>query len=157
MLPLIVADSAAGEDRALEPYVDEILRDQRADSVEQLDPQRVRPEVLEELGFRVMDRLVDDREWHRWMNTMIGGEGSEELADFHRGLGRLYLERGGRLPRWERGLGGPGMMMRGHRRWFMSTRIPIPRFIVLLFVLAAPAAAGAVTVAVIRRRNRDDR
>lgn len=146
----------AQEGRALEPYVDELLRERGVDSVSELDADALPPEVLEELGFRVMGRMVDDPEWHRWMNSMMGGEGSEELAEFHRGLGESFIEREGELPEWERGFGGPGMMARHQRRWFMPPRLHIPPPILLLLVIAGITTAVVVTLMVIRRRDRDN-
>ncbi|MFW6214937.1 MAG: hypothetical protein ACOC45_03215 [Alkalispirochaetaceae bacterium] len=147
---------AEDRERALEPYVEEILEGEGAGSLSEIDPDQLPPEVLEELGFRVMDQIVADREWHRWMNEMMGGEGSQELAEFHRGLGESYVERGGELPEWRGRFGEPGMMRWHQQRWFVPPRMLIHPTVLPLLVIAGITSAVVVTGRSIRKRRRDE-
>ena len=107
-----------------------------------IDPEAVPSPLLEELGDAVMADMAGSEAHHGWMDTMMGGEGSESLASAHRWMGYRYLtggygpygpgpgpngtwdgqERPGWNERWGRGGGmhggmrggmmGPGMMGR---------------------------------------------
>jgi hypothetical protein len=114
---------------------------------EAIDPDAVPSPLLEELGDAVMADMAGSEAHHEWMDTMMGGEGSESLGSAHRWMGYRYLtggygpygpgpgpdgrwdDRWSSRPGWGRGPGrgmhggmmGPGMMggwgMMGNPRW----------------------------------------
>ncbi len=100
----------------------------------EIDPLRVPPELLEELGEAVMNEIHPDAEVHEWMDEMMGGEGSESLSTAHRWMGFRYLSGGYALvgP-----MMGGGMMGRGagdcggagewSDRWGMMGNPDVPR------------------------------
>lgn len=96
--------------RPVDEIVSEIMQAQGVTSIEAIDPDGVSPARLEELGDSVMHEMIDDDERHRWMDEMMGGEGSEQLAAMHRWIGYRYLEGGPESMEWGPGMMGPGMM-----------------------------------------------
>ena len=117
----VTADEAHGRD--VETIVGEILHDTGASSLSAVSPDAVSPALLEELGDGVMGLLLDD--WHHErMDAMLGGEGSDSLAAYHRDLGEQYIISGGKLNgsrSWGGGWMGPGGMMGGFRPFSYGT------------------------------------
>lgn len=117
----------AGHGRDIETIVAEIQQMQGVDTFTAIDPDSVPPALLEELGDAVMDRMIGDEERHAWMDQMMGGDGSQQLAAAHRWMGYRYLRSGGgELDAWGPGwmgpaMMGPGMMGRGGMHgWYGS-------------------------------------
>lgn len=77
-----------------------------------IDPAKVPDELLVELGDAVMAAHVGDEQTHEWMDTMMGGEGSDSLDAAHRWMAYNYLAGGytGRFGMMG-GMMGSGSMM----------------------------------------------
>ncbi len=56
-----------------------------------IDPDKVGPALLAELGDDVMDVVIGNKQGHEWMDNMMGGEGSPSLDYMHRLMGYRYL------------------------------------------------------------------
>lgn len=152
---LLSADSAD-----LHGLVSRIIADQGVETIAEVDADSVPPKRAEELGRRVMGRLVGNDRWHEWLNGLMGGEGSPRLAELHRGLGRAYLERGGDPAEvrtdLDHGRHGPGLLG-DHGRWFiprmMLHRALVLRIALLLAALVLAVGAGAVLFRYLQRRR----
>lgn len=108
--------------RSIDQIIAEIEEKQNVDTISRINPDRVSVEHLEELGDAVMDIMLQDRQQHEWMDQMMGGDGSEQLASMHRFIGYRYLQNDGDLTSglWGPGMPGYGMMgpgMMGSRQW----------------------------------------
>lgn len=90
------ADQAEGHGsgRSIESILSEIREIQGIGPKDRIDPEGVDNTLLEELGEAAMSLMVPDPEQHEWMDRMMGGEGSQTLAERHRWMGYRYL-RGG--------------------------------------------------------------
>lgn len=62
-----------GHGRETEEIVNEIQQNQGVDSISEIDPDRVRPALLEELGDSIMGLMIADEQQHAWMDEMMGG------------------------------------------------------------------------------------
>lgn len=83
--------------RSLDMIVQDILQETQADNISNIPISQVSPILLEELGDVVMDELISNSWHHERMDEMLGGEGSFELAQYHRDLGKQYILLGGDL------------------------------------------------------------
>ena len=81
--------------RMSDTIINEIKRNQKVDSIGQINPDKVSTELLEELGDAIMVLMIADEEQHAVMDRMMGGEGSEQLSSTHRWLGFNYLQNEG--------------------------------------------------------------
>ena len=111
--------------RAADVIINEIKQNQSAGSIALIDPEQVSPALLEELGDAVMGLMIADEQQHEWMDAMMGGEGSEQLASTHRWIAYNYLQNDGKLDTWGPGMmgigmGGRGMMGGWNRNWSNS-------------------------------------
>lgn len=95
----------------------EIRTTQGISTNERIDPNKVSPLLLDELGDAVMNVMVPDPREHEWMDNMMGGEGSASLSAMHQQTGYRYLTgqgfpmMGGWMEPWR---GGPYGYRRGH-------------------------------------------
>jgi len=94
------AEEAASQGMAMEPRsVDAIVADiekqQGVSALEQVNADKVSPDLLEELGDAVMGVIIGDPAHHDAMDRMLGGDGSPRLTAFHEDLGQQYLQNGG--------------------------------------------------------------
>ncbi len=94
-----------GHGRTADVIINEIKQNQSVESIIQIDPNQVTPALLEELGDAVMGLMIGDEQQHEWMDEMMGGEDSPQLASNHRWIAYNYLQNDGELNTW-----GPGMM-----------------------------------------------
>ncbi|MCK9438096.1 MAG: hypothetical protein M0Q12_12930 [Synergistaceae bacterium] len=123
------AQEEEGHGRTADVILNEIKQVQGVTSITLIDPDLIRPALLEELGDAVMDLMIADEERHEWMDEMMGGEGSEQLASTHRWIAYNYLQNDGKLDTWGPGMGGygfmgPGMMGSWNRNWNGSLNSP---------------------------------
>jgi len=79
---------------SVEEVLLEIRRELGLSLDDAINPDRVPPFLLEELGEAVMSEAHPDPEQHEWMENTMGGEGSESLATAHRWMGYRYLSGG---------------------------------------------------------------
>jgi hypothetical protein len=102
--------------RPMNEILDEIRINQGIEEGDRIDPDRVSEDLLEELGEAYMAVMVPDPKQHRWMDEMMGSEGSERLASMHKYMGHTYLQGG---------MMGPmgGMMMGPMARGMMSNNV----------------------------------
>ncbi len=92
---------AQSDIRDVDTIVDEILQNQGASNIQNVDPNQVDTELLRELGEAVMDR--NQKAWR---------EDPARVEEANRGVGYRYLRNGGE-PSWlgsGPGMMGPGMM-----------------------------------------------
>lgn len=166
--PLWAQEEAHG--REVSVIVAEIKAEQDVKRLSEINPDAVDPKLLEELGDAVMALTIADEEQHRWMDRMMGGEGSEQLSSAHRWIGYNYLRNDGTTSQWGPGmmgyggLMGPGMMWgHGWGRGWNSGWNPTGRMVpwanpwmnpwVWGFGIVLLGAVIAVVVALIRRRR----
>lgn len=131
----LLADEVSHHDLSVEDAVGRIRDELGLSAEEPIDPDRVPPELLELLGDAVMAEMAVTEAQHEWMDTMMGGEGSESLASTHRWMGYRYLTGGygggfgpgggpGSRGGMHGGMMGPGMMSRwgmmGNPEWGSS-------------------------------------
>lgn len=125
----ILADEVDHHDLSVEDAVEQIRSELGLSPEEPIDADRVPSEMLEALGDAVMAEMAGTEAQHQWMDTMMGGEGSESLASTHRWMGYRYLTGGygggfGRRGGMHGGMMGPGMMgrwgMMGNPEWGSS-------------------------------------
>jgi hypothetical protein len=118
-----------GHGKSIEQVEAQIRADLGLKADERIDPGKVPPELLEELGDAVMGTIHPDPEQHEWMDRMMGGEGSESLAAAHRWMGYRYLSGGygGGFGMMGGGMMGGGMMGPGTMgRWGMMGNPRVP-------------------------------
>jgi uncharacterized membrane protein len=111
-----------GHGRASSVIINEIKQNQNVESISQINPAKISPLLLEELGDAVMGLMIGDEQQHEWMDEMMGGEGSEQLASTHRWIAYNYLENNGNLGSWGPGMRGYGMMNGSWNRNWQNTR-----------------------------------
>lgn len=102
-----------------EQVVNEIRNKMGLSDEDTVDPDAVPEQQLERLGDAVMAEVHPNERVHRWMDRMMGGEGSESLASAHRWMGYRYLTDGSE---YGYGRGRMGMMSSGMmgRSWGMN-------------------------------------
>jgi hypothetical protein len=124
-----LASGDSGHTLSIDEAVSQIRDDLNLSSQQPIDPDAVPAPLLEQLGDAVMAEMAGSEAHHQWMDTMMGGEGSESLASAHRWMGYRYLTGGygpygpgrGMHGGMHGGMRGPGMMgrwgMMGNPRW----------------------------------------
>lgn len=108
----VLTANEGGHGSGIDQIIAEIEQTQGVDTISEINPDRVSPKLLEELGDAVMGIMISDEQQHEWMDQMMGGEGSEQLASMHRLMGYRYLQSNGDLSSglWGPGMSGYGMM-----------------------------------------------
>lgn len=117
------ASQEAQNQQSLQTMVQDLLQSQHVSSVAQLDCSKIPDTTLEKLGDSWMDVMHPNEQTHEAMDNMMGGEGSDSLAQSHIQMAKNYLGcsqangffsmmKGGVLPMmgWDYGYGG---MMQG--------------------------------------------
>ncbi|MFO7848720.1 MAG: hypothetical protein R6V67_02060, partial [Spirochaetia bacterium] len=59
--------------RSVDVIINEIKQEQNAETIAEIQPDRVDTEILEELGDAVMGLMIADETRHEWMDEMMGG------------------------------------------------------------------------------------
>ena len=83
--------SAQDEGKSLKDVVAEIRKSQNLQEDQPIDCSLVTDKQYEEVGEAWMDLMVPNAQRHQMMDRMMGGEGSESLANAHRAMGARYL------------------------------------------------------------------
>ena len=97
--------SADQQPHSINDVLAEIRHGFNLESDDNINPDMVQPDLLEELGEAVMSVMHPIPVQHEWMDQMMGGEGSASLAAAHRWMGYRYLA-GGYGPRSYNGIQG---------------------------------------------------
>lgn len=157
----IFAQSSKEHGRSVEEIIKEIRQELNIGAEENINPGRVNDKLLEQLGEAVMSYMVPDNREHGWMDNMMGGEGSESLANMHRIMGYRYLRdgnisfgpmMGGMSGRGFRGsMMGEGVFGEGWSYWVRSYG-----FWLILFVILSLIAAMIVLVVLSLKRRRGE-
>lgn len=129
--------------------IQKIMDNQGVSTIKQIDPDKVSDAQLERLGDAVMGILIPDEQQHAWMDQMMGGEGSVQLAAKHKWIAYSYLKNDGNLTSigWGSEIMGSGMMMSGwNNGWYGTNGLRGWPFWsgILVFLLVA----GIVVVAI---------
>ncbi len=82
---------ALEKSEAVKSVLAKIRKEQGLNEEEPIDPEKVSPKLLGELGDAVMDVMIGNKEQHEWMDNMMGGEGSASLERMHEQMGYRYL------------------------------------------------------------------
>ena len=109
------AFAGMAEPRSLDAVVADIEQQQNVKALGDVNVDKVKPDLLEELGDAVMDVIIGNAAMHDRMDRMIGGDGSPQLNAFHTDLAVQYLKNGGIQGVRMGGMWGPGRfgMMHG--------------------------------------------
>ncbi len=150
---IVVAVPADDATSSVQAILSRIESQQKVDSVEQIDPDRVGDAQLAQLGEALMDFMVPNERQHELMDQMMGGEGSQSLEAMHRSMGYSYLAGGGDAfwqPGWGSGMMGP-WMMGGWPGWGFHMMSASPLVWVLVAALAVVVVVLVVLLTVRRR------
>jgi len=129
------------EGRSIKEVTSEIRRDQNLQSGQKIDCDQVTDDQYRELGEAWMDVMIPDPDQHRMMDRMMGGPGSQSLADAHRIMGMRYLgcisddTYYGMMPGMTKGYAMGGMMYGYNGGWMHSWGGGLIMWIVLLAVI----------------------
>jgi uncharacterized membrane protein len=101
--------------RSIDAVLAEIRREQNIEKNESINPDIVGDGLLEHLGEAVMRYMVPNPRQHEWMDEMMGGEGSENLAAMYWLMGSMMMgvTMGSGTSGWD-SMMGYGMMGYGH-------------------------------------------
>jgi putative membrane protein len=92
----------------IDAVLSEIRVEQGLKDNEKINPDKVSPKLLEELGDSVMEKTIGNHDRHEQMDKMMGGDGSASLTAMHQGIGYSYLTGN------YNGMMGYGGMMHGY-------------------------------------------
>lgn len=81
----------AAQSEAIKKILSEMRQSQNLGPSETIDLSKVTKAQLEKLGDAWMDIMIPNQRQHEMMDQMMGGEGSESLANAHRAMGSCYL------------------------------------------------------------------
>lgn len=75
----------------VDKVLSEIRQEQGVKNNDAINPEKVSPSKLEELGDSVMEIMIGNSDRHEQMDKMMGGEGSPNLTAMHQRIGFNYL------------------------------------------------------------------
>jgi hypothetical protein len=78
--------------RSIDKIVSDIRKEQWLKDADKINTDKVNPQLLEELGDAVMEKMIGNHDRHEQMDQMMGGEGSPNLTAMHQRIGYNYLE-----------------------------------------------------------------
>ncbi len=100
--------------RGIDSIMSDIRKEQALKESDRINPDKVSPKLLDELGDAVMDQMIGDPQRHAIMDQMMGGEGSASLTAMHQRIGYNYLTGNiggyGNMMGYGGGMGYGGMM-----------------------------------------------
>lgn len=145
----------APDEQSVAEITAHIMDDQGVKTPRHIDPDLVDPAVMEELGFHIMDVIVDDEEWHKWLNDIMGGRGSPQNTAVHIRFARHYIEMDGSIPEWNNTIMAPGLTSDRWSPWFSPDRHVLhrPFHIRMYHLLIFTAVLSLVLWGVLRRKN----
>lgn len=77
--------------RSIDNILSDIRKEQGLKDSYKINPDKVNPQLLEELGDAVMEKMIGNHDRHEQMDQMMGGEGSPNLIAMHQRIGYNYL------------------------------------------------------------------
>ena len=78
--------------RSIDNILSNIRKEQGLKDADKINPDKVNPQLLEELGDAVMEEMIGNHDRHEQMDQMMGGEGSTNLTAMHQRIGYNYLK-----------------------------------------------------------------
>ena len=78
--------------RSIDNILSDIHKEQGVKDIDKINPDKVNPQLLEELGDAVMEKMIGNHDRHEQMDQMMGGEGSTNLTAMHQRIGYNYLK-----------------------------------------------------------------
>jgi uncharacterized membrane protein len=91
LLVPIASGANSSHGRSIDDVLAEIREAQGIQGTDPIDPDLVSDRQLEALGDAVMSYMHPNDREHEFMDSMMGGEGSDRLAYMHRMMGLQYL------------------------------------------------------------------
>jgi putative membrane protein len=163
---------------SLNQALQEILKAQGVNDIKSIDCGKVTDKQMEDLGDKLMDVMHPDSSEHEFMDRMMGGEKSPNLASMNRIMGARYLgcykgevPFGGMMSplyggrgygddyygrRWPHMMygNGPWGMMGGYGGGIMWILFLVAIVLVIFFVMkwARPGGAGESPLEILKRR-----
>lgn len=77
--------------RSIDSIISDIRKEQGLKESDKINPDKVSPRLLDELGDSIMDRMAGSSDRHELMDRMMGGEGSQNLISMHQRMAYNYL------------------------------------------------------------------
>ena len=98
--------------KSVEEVLEHIREELNLENNDEIQPDLVNDELLEELGEAVMSVIHPDEKEHALMDRMMGGEGTESLRSGHIMMGYYYLTGNNPMDgSYRRGMMNSGSMM----------------------------------------------
>jgi putative membrane protein len=118
LLSIVSIFSIESDIKPIDSILAEIRTEQGLKGTDKINPDKVSPKLLEELGDSVMEQTIGNHDRHEQMDSMMGGDGSDSLTSMHQGIGYSYLT--GNLNGM--GMMGYGNMMGNNANYKFSNR-----------------------------------
>jgi len=86
-----VGISFAEESKTINTIIAKIRKEQKLKENEKINPKKVNPKLLEELGDALMDQYMDDKKEHQRSHDQMGGHNSAKTKAMHKRMALDYL------------------------------------------------------------------